>query len=550
MTATETRVEAVAGQPGDFTAAVSDPGIGGWFSTTDHKRLGRLLIGTSVLTGILGLVLRLIVTIEATDASGYVILDADNYRQMFAISMDSILYLLLMPFFIGIAFVVVPLQVGARSIAYPRAAAGAVWGMVLSGSLLVGSYIINGGPFGGDASGVDLYLISLAVFVVSVMGGALCIASTVVGLRAPGMSLTRVPSFAWSAFVTSVAMILSLSVLAGLLALLYIDHRYGRLIFGGNEGILGHVSWLFHHPQTYLMAIPALGVLAEIVSVSSGQRDKSMGLTHGAIAMFAILSFGAWAQTAVVGPVRNIWDEPLFVVMALLAVIPVKAVVLKALLTFRSGELNSPLATLGFALVGGILLILGTGTAAIAAVIDAIFAGDNFRLESTTFAQGETALVFLGGGLMGLYAATYHWAPKIWGRSLSSGLGLFHLAATATGVTLVAVGFMVSGAIWDQPSGAPLYDAAGQSELMSGVAAVGYGLVAAGAVLFLVNLLSSILARSSDKAVADPWSGHTLEWSTESPPEPGNFAAEMPLVTSGAPLLDAREANAESGEAS
>ncbi|MFV1991794.1 MAG: hypothetical protein ACC652_13770, partial [Acidimicrobiales bacterium] len=115
------------------------------------------------------------------------------------------------------------------------------------------------------------------------------------------------------------------------------------------------------------------------------------------------------------------------------------------------------------------------------------------------------------------------------------------------GVTLVGVGFMVSGAIWDQPSGAPLYEASGQSEFMSGVAAAGYGLITLGAVVFLVNLLSSTVSKSSEETEADPWAGHTLEWSAESPPKPGNFEPETQLVTSGAPHLDIHEASS-SGE--
>lgn len=501
MTAIETRAEDITSSPVGYPAATGPAGPVGIFSTTDHKRLGALLVGLSALIGGFALMLRLLVTLEVTDAANYVVLDGDTYNQLFVLSMDSVLYLLLMPMFIGIAFVVVPAQVGASSLAYPRAAASSVWGMVLGGALVVGSYAINGGPFGGEANGVDLYLIGLGFFVASVLLGALCVASTVMGLRGADVDFRDVPAFAWSAFVTSVAMLLSLPVLLGLLGLLYVDHRYGRLIFAGNNGVFTHISWMFRNPQSYLLAIPALGVLAEVVTAVTGQRDKHLQVTQASIGAFAILSFGAWVQPAIAGGQRDIIGEPLFLGVALLILIPLNLVLFKSFFELKSSKQGRYLVPVGFSILGSLFLLVAAAAGVLGALYDAILVdGGDVPLAATTFVQGQTALVLLGGALMGLYAATHLWAEKVWGKNLSAGLGLVQLGFSAAGVFLVGLGFMLSGALWDQPFAAPFYDNSGSGEIMGAIAAFGYALMTIGALVFIVNILISVTGvSSSDK---------------------------------------------------
>ncbi|MEM9034256.1 MAG: cbb3-type cytochrome c oxidase subunit I [Actinomycetota bacterium] len=521
----------------------------GWFDTADHRRLGRLFIGLSLVFGLLATVLDAIVKLDRADASGFVLLDGETWEQTLWLSLDGFTFLMLLPLFCGIALFVVPLQLGVSTIAFPRLASASFWGFVMSSTILISSYAINGGPGGGDADGVELYLLALAVLAISLTAAAVSIATTVLGLRTPGLDLSRVPPFSWSALVTSLMMVLALPALVGLLALLYVDHRYGRVTFGGNVGVGAHLDWLHLHPQILLLAVPTLGIVLEVVPVAAGKRLPSAAIWQGLIGGFALLSFGAWANQALVDNVftfgssgRVLVEEMLYIGMAGLAVLPVLGVVGLAAATFRGGRPKlSPALVL--ALVSTLMLLGGVTLAALGSLIDATLADETFKLRATTWRDGTYGLIVLGGALGGLSAGALWWAPKMYGRTLNPVLAYLQVLAFLGGVTLVAVPSLLGGGIWDLSYG-PLSAGDGASEAMAALAAVGAVLVFASVVLLLLNLLLSILGKGGEVAGDDPVGGHTLEWSTGSPPPAGNFESE-PAVTSERPLLDAREAAEE-----
>ncbi|MEM8902140.1 MAG: cbb3-type cytochrome c oxidase subunit I [Actinomycetota bacterium] len=551
MTLTESApaTEEPTAPPSAPVLAESSPTSIGWFDTADHRRLGRLYVALAIVFGLVALVLDALVKLDRADAGGFVLLDGETWEQTLWLSLDGISFLMLLPLFCGIAIFVVPLQLGVKTIAFPRLAAASFWGFAMASTILIASYAINGGPGGGDADGVQLYLLSLGLLAVSLTAAAVSIATTVLAMRAPGLDLGKVPPFSWASLVTAIMMLVALPAVIALVALLYIDHRYGRVIFGGNVGVGPHLEWLHLHPQILLLAVPTLGVVLEVVPVAAGKRLPSADIWQALVGGFALLSFGAWANQAVVDNVlvlgasgRVIAEEFLYIGMTAAAALPLLGVLAMVGATVAGGRPRiSPALVL--ALVSLLMLLGGVTLAALGSLIDATLADGDFKLRATTWRDGTFALIALGGGLGGLSAGVLWWAPKAYGRTLNPGLAYLQVLAFVGGVTLVAVPSLIAGGIWDLSYG-PTSEGEGASEAMAALAAVGSLLVMASLALLLLNLLLSVLGKAGELAGDDPVDGHTLEWATASPPEAGNFA-EDPQVTSERPLLDAREAEEE-----
>ncbi len=229
MTITETRPDEVAAPSAPASpAAPSAPAkVAGWLVSADHTRVGRLYVGVSLVAAVAVLVVGTLVMAERIDTGG-TYLPSDSIAQLTSFTWIGLAFLVVVPLLLGIAIAVVPLQLGAAGIAYPRAAALSFWGWVLSGGVMVGAYLANGGPGGGEAQAVDLFLISLILVLASLAVGAACVAGSVITQRPAGMGLLETPPFSFASLVSAGALLLTLPVLAGTLVLLYVDHRYGR----------------------------------------------------------------------------------------------------------------------------------------------------------------------------------------------------------------------------------------------------------------------------------------------------------------------------------
>ena len=531
------------------------PSILSWLNTADHKQIGRLYIASAVLVLLAAMVVDMLVRIDLINALGFTVYDADSWFQLFAMSRDAVLFGVLAPGFLGLAIYVVPLQIGAGNIAFPRAATASFWGWLISLGILIGAYAVNGGPPGGEPDGVDLYLISLAAIAVSLMLGAICVGATILTYRAPGLYLTDVPTFTWASLVWVAVLVMSLGALLADLLLLYIDHRYGRLVFFGNYGLLGApeagfgirggLGWLHQAPQIFVFAFPALGVIGEIVPAAVKVRqpmDRAVKVLLGAAGFFA---FGAFAQQfeisfgsgQVAGDLR---EEALYVAFVVAAVLPIAGLLALWGLAFMEGKFPTVTPAVVLAEIAGFLLIGGAVAVAVGAVIDVGPAGDFFRTGATTWVAGYGALVLLGGGVAGLFAGLYWWGPKLYGRMLKRGIGLLAAAAVALGAVAIAVGSFVTGGIWDQPYGAPTFaDAAGSSAL-NALTVVGAALIVVAAALVLFDLLTSIVAGRGAEAGDNPWEAEGAEWTTSSPPPDGNFdeLPELPELSADATMVD------------
>ncbi len=477
---------------------------------------------------VLGAVLDLLVRIDLTDGADFVALDGDSFAQVFAMSRETLVLLFLVPVFLGIAMYVVPLQIGAANLAFPRAAAASFWGWLVSAGVLFGAYLGNGGPYGGWSDGVDLHLLALGGLVVSLLLGAIVVATTVLTMRAPGLYLDRTPPFSWSALVTASMLVVSLPVLLGQLVLLYIDHRYGRIFLGGNYGVWEKIDWIHRTPQLFIYSVPVLGVVAEVVLSASRRRifePLAMYFTIG-LALYGGALLGSTVLLGVLG---------------------------LTLFQGRKGlKLNTPLAA---SLVAGKLVVAGAALGLVAAGADWLeIAGrgndGNAYLQSTTWVTGNQSVLVYGAGLLGVVAALHWWAPKIWGRRLNELLGFLTVLVVAVGALLATLGPVLAGVLTEQPDfvygepnatsiyGSLVDDTGGDG--FAGLAVAGVAVVIAGAVLLLLNLVLSVLLRKGAEADNDPWSAQTPEWLLASPPPLGS--GELADITSGTPLLDAAEA--------
>jgi cytochrome o ubiquinol oxidase subunit 1 len=524
--------------------AVSAARTATWVTSADHKVIGRMYIGFSLLALLGMLAIGVLLGIERIDGGGTV-LDEEAIVQLFTAQRVGVLYGVLVPLLLGVAVAIVPLQLGARALAFPRLAAAGFWawlgGMVLVGVSLAG----NGGPLGGDEDMVDLFLAAHGLVVLGLAATAVSVATSVLCTRAPGMRLSRAPFFSWGALVAAAGLLLVLPVLLGNVIYLFVDHRFARVVFGGNAGIDTWLRFGWTQPTTYLFALPAIGLLAELAPVTFQKRAPMRGIAYTGLALVGVAALAgvtqrhhvvAWDGSAG-DKLEDLAVWAFFLLLPLLgAVVVLGAVALIARPT-RGGPRPRLASPFLFAVLGALLVIAGMVAGAITNLRD-------LALENTVFEEGAMLLVAYGGALGGLGALAY-WTPK-WSGTLvpdKPAMGLALLGAL--GVALAAGPLLIAG-FADQPAVAAEYDYSGPSELWNTLSTIGHALFLV-VVLAFAGLVLKALTGRGDAAGADPWAGHTLEWLTASPAPDDNFL-EPPTVMSAEPVYDLRAAPDHGGD--
>lgn len=516
--------------------APSTPAVAAWLTSADHKVVGRLFVGSGFVGLLGGLVLAVLIAFERIDADGYQLLDDGVAPQMLAAARLLLTFGGVVPLVLGLVVAIVPLQLGARSLAFARTAAGGFWMWLTGLGLAIASIIGNGGPSGGEVALVDLYLAATVVMYLGIAMVAMAVAVTTLTARAPGMGLLRAPMFSWASLVGSIALLMALPALIGTTIYVYVDHRYARAGFGGNYGVNEWVGWAMSQPFTYVLAIPLLGFVLDMVPVMNRTRLAPRAAGNVAIGVVAVAVLAATIQSTVTlpwegdsfldGAADKISDLLPFALLNLVPLLGVLGVVGGALLTLKSAKprLASPLV---FGVLGLLMILLGAASHVLYAIEDAGLAGTIYEAGSYVAITFGTAMLAFGG--------VAYWGPKLWGRRISDKaaipLALLAFVATAAG----SIPYMIAG-FADQPAAVlDGFSYSGPQELWNVLNTAGFALMLLASLAFV-----ALAARSFAKgevAGDDPWDGTTLEWATSSPPPADNFA-ELVVVGSEHPLAD------------
>jgi heme/copper-type cytochrome/quinol oxidase subunit 1 len=542
MTTIETHAKAAQGSAVESFVG----GVAAWSVTTDHKRIGRIYLGFGLLGLLAVSVLGVLLGIERASTSD--VFESGSLLQLFQAQRVGLAFAGVIPLTLGLSLAVVPLQLGARQIAYPRLALTGcyIWlgGLALTFSALGR----NGGIGGGDSTSVDLFLAAHGLMVVGLAASAISVATSVLTTRAPGMTMRRVPLFAWAALIGAIGMLIALPVLLGAVILAFVDHRIGIQANFGTDGIGAWVAWAYSVPAVIVYAIPAVGVAAELMPVTFRHRQPMRGQIFAGIALVGVAALSVVTLQRVHEvsldkgqQFGDFVDDLLpFLIFAGLPVLGLLMTMALGGLTAKSGLANGrPKITAAF-----LFADLGVGLLLLGAVANALQAITNLELIGTTFEEGATLLVVYGAA-MAVLGGVLFWAPKLWGRVVPD-LHSMPLLLLALGGTVLAAGGMIVAGFLDQVGGLPANDAevAGMldldydssAELWNWLSLIGHGLVAL-ATLAFVALMMKVFTGAGENAEANPYGGHTIEWSTTSPAPADNFEF-LPTVASATPVFD------------
>jgi heme/copper-type cytochrome/quinol oxidase subunit 1 len=508
------------------------------FTTTDHKFLGRHYLASGLLGLLVVVVINVLIGIERLDGTDSV-LDIEIIPQLLDAQRVALLFAVLLPLSMGIAVALVPLQVGSRSIAFPRLTATGFW-MWLGGAVLTGVALVNnGGTLGGDGDMVDLFIAGIGLMAIGLTASAGAVATTIMTTRAPGMTMRRIPPSSWAALVFSLGIVLVMPVLVGTLVYLFLDHRNARTGFGGNEGILDWAGWVMTQPASFFFAIPAIAMLSEITPITFGRRTPTRGLLFTGIALVGVAALAGitqqniqnlpWGDGAVdAGEVsRDLVPYLIFNALPILGMLLMLAVVLQLARPGDGMKLNVT-PPLCFAFFGFGMVFVGM-------LGNLLYAVDDAAVQGTVFEEGSLIYIVYGG-VLGAMGAITHWAPKLWGRKLPSGPATL-LAFVGVGATVLASFPLYVAGLLDQPAGVSYDDGAGSLQTWNIIGLVGHGLMALTALGFVLLLLGAL--RGEADAGDDPWTGQTIEWATTSPAPRDNYV-DLPIIHSAEPMLDLR----------
>ncbi|MHB8684831.1 MAG: cytochrome c oxidase subunit I [Dehalococcoidia bacterium] len=520
-------------------------GIWSWLSTVDHKKIGVLYGVAAFIFFLAGGVEALVVRLQLARPNQS-LLNPDQYNALFTMHGTTMIFLVVMP--LGVAFMnlLIPLMIGARDVAFPRLNAFSFWVFLLGGIFLNVSFFTGGNIFRGHlgapdtgwygyapltesayspGTGVDFWMLGIQILGVASLAGGFNFIVTILNMRAPGMSLFRMPVFVWMSLVTSFLLIFAMPVIAVAMFELTFDRLFNANFFNANAGatplLWQHMFWIFGHPEVYILILPAMGIVSEVLPTFS--RKPLFGYPFVVFSGIAIgfMSWGVWAHhmfTAGLGAAAN----SAFGISTIMISVPTGVKIFNWLATLWGGNLRlkTPLYfAIGFIAMFTIGGLTGVTHSAVPA---------DYQQNDTYYIVAHFHQVLFGGALFGIFAGIYYWFPKFTGKMLSDHLGKWNFWLMLIGFNLTFQPMMVLG-ILGMPRRIQTYPSGLGWDFWNMLATAGAFVIAASVLVFMYNVIISL--RHGEVAGNDPWDARTLEWSIPSPPPEHNFDV-VPVVHS------------------
>jgi len=519
------------------------PGWVGWLAAVNHKAIGKRFIVTAfgffVAGGILAALMRLQLARPESKLIG-----PDLYNQLFTMHGTTMMFLFAVPVMQAMAVYLVPLMIGSRSVAFPRMNAYAYWVFLFGGLMLYIAFLLNIGPDAGwfayvplagpdysPGKRMDFWAQMITFTETSGLLEAVIVVATVFKLRAPGMTLNRIPLFVWGMLVTAFMVMFAMpSVMLASTALIT-DRLVGTHFYnpaeGGDALLWQHLFWFFGHPEVYFIFLPGLGFMSSIIPTFA--RRPIFGYTAMVLALIAtaFLAFGLWVHHMFATNLPEL-GKSFFTAASMMIAIPSAVQIFCWIATLWTGKLNFKTPLL-FVLAFFFILVLGGMTGLMLASVPL-----DLQVHDTYFVVAHLHYVLIGGAVFPLFGAIYYWYPKITGRLMSERLGCWNFWLFFIGFNVAFFPMHWLG-LHGMPRRVYTYSAEMGWGTMNAIASLGALLIAISVLLFIVNVWRS--RRHGEPAGADPWGAGTLEWSMPSPPPACNFEA-IPIVHGRDPLWE------------
>jgi cytochrome c oxidase subunit 1 len=523
------------------------PGIKGFLEANDHKRTGKRFIVTALLffsaAGVLAALMRLQLAFPDSRIVG-----PDLYNQLFTMHGTTMMFIFAVPVMQGMGIYLVPLMIGTRNTAFPRMTACAYW-LYLLGALTLWtgfatntgadagwfSYVPLAGPQYGIGKRADIW--NNLVNLTEAMGlmVAVDLATTILKMRAPGMSLRRMPIFVWATLVASIMIIFAMPSVMLAANLVQFDRMFATHFFNPAEGgdvlLWQHLFWFFGHPEVYFIFLPALGFVSTIIPTFA--RRPLFGHTAVVLSLIGtgFLAFGLWVHHMFATNLPEL-GKGFFTAMSMMIAIPTAVQIFCWIATLWTGRLHLRVPLL-YVLAFFVILVLGGMTGIMVGAVPF-----DLQVHDTYFVVAHLHYVLLGGAVFPLFGAFFYWFPKVTGRLLNERLGRWEFWLFFIGFNVTFFPMHLLG-LAGMPRRIYTYGVETGWGALNLIATIGAAMIALSMLLFVINVARS--RTSGERAGDDPWGAPTLEWSTHSPPPPFNFVA-LPVVASRVPLW-AREAD-------
>ncbi|MEX2100461.1 MAG: cytochrome c oxidase subunit I [Acidimicrobiia bacterium] len=542
MTTTTDVLAAPKAQPLLLRRPRSSTGFWSWFTTVDHKKIGILYIGTAMIFLLVGGVEALLIRLQLAGPNG-TLLTASQYNTMFTMHGTTMVFLVGMPMAVGFANYFVPLQIGARDVAFPRLNMFGYWVVLFGGLFIYSGFIFGGAPNGGwfgyaplnstpiaggalPGHGPDFWAVGIILLGIGSTTSAINFIVTILNMRAPGMTLMRMPVFTWMMFVVAFLTVFAMPIVTAALIMVFFDRNFDTNFFlasnGGDPLLYQHLFWLFGHPEVYILILPGMGIVSEVLPVFS--RKPLFGYSVVIFSGIAIgfLGWGVWAHhmfATGLGPVAI----SAFGLSTMLIAIPTGVKIFNWLGTVYGGAVKLTTAML-FSL--GFIAMFTIG--GLSGVLHSVVVADTQQTD-TYFVVAHFHYVLFGGLMFGLFSGFYFWWPKVFGRLLDERIGKWNFWLMLIGFNLTFFPMHIVGLI-GMPRRTYRYPEGMGWDTLNLMETIGAFVIALATLVFLVNIIfTNRRPRLPHSEVDDPWDGRSLEWSIPSPPPEYNFA-EIPHI--------------------